>query len=1476
MRIDISSKSDESWIRILSRYWKVSEEELRKPFKVIAKFKKSLKNDKNNREYGYFEEVRNLNGDLLYFPMGLGPVKIWANYKSSIDNGEFMLINVTLASYDERSRMNNPFLLKMENYTVGKPKLKFVDKLKKEKLIRTIFEETGATARDAKNTSRALHAIMGDLYTETERFVYELLQNADDQPQENSLVNVTLKILSENFLFLHTGKPFTEADVESLSSIGDSTKANDSEKTGYKGIGFKSVFSDAETVSIDSGNFSFAFDKHSPLYPSDANMNDIPWQIKPIWQERYRLPQEVQDEQKFFTSPVGIALQVGNENIVRYSHIIPNLLSHPRFALFLRNIGKITYDQGERNVIEIKKSTTDNVVSLSHNKDSVETTENWVIKDFIIPILDETREALQSEKLVPSKLKEAHFTKISFAVKVNDGKIEPVDDAVLYTYLPTKVDDYGFKFLINADFLTTASRESIHVKNVWNRFLFDNIGRLLVEWIASLNEFDDALSLLPLNIMDDENILWNDFFKSYRAALLTSAFIKGHNGLNVTLNNIILDETGLSQIIGETLFCELIGTQKVLPLNPQDKGVLSNEIFGEIEKVRFVDVIDKIINNARFNQWFIDSSETEKSVLFQWIKDNDIDSQNAKLRLFVSQLPIFKFGAVSKSFADVEECGYIITTEQIEPIKQFLGKLGFVCSDNLFDVQHLLHDLVNAQDTKIIFDKVSQCDFSNFSSIERKDLFLGLKELIGIGESKLKTIPLFKNLNEEFKPLGEMLNYRERTPNWLNAFILHKDDVFEETQQYLISDELEFNEVVQKNFIEFNISFNELYSYYKNDWTNQFTKTLIDNYKACDLLPIVEESDSSTKTYYLNHVTRIDLYSGTNYKVDSFEYRVLQMAVSVLEEPSSFSRKVFYNDKCITEFTVRDEVACEWEQDGEKMKIKLSLAKILPQYQNVSDAIEQIKALFEKKSGLDKLFEAKPMNPNSIVRVLESADYLNLKPGYWPTDKQGNAIQYLFYVYYYRAIRKYTSTYVISIKFEEETDEFVFDLLDFLHSNKLDIFKSPFTYRLGTYFKNKAFNNDYLLDNEVLLPVIEKWADSDEKRAYLKRNGVRDVSDRSINCRKLFLENLSIDYIEKLSDSDISSFISYVASTSCAHPFTGNNQIAALMTLKDVKRNRLVEKINLTKLNSESVEWDTKEYTQWLKDHYPSIFIYPGNLPIQLHFNEEVLIEYTNNEQDYYYDKPNKCLYLSNNKTIEELLFEAAKDNKTDLDLDDYQQLCMSGKLLISSEEIDEKDRRIKELERIIEEFSNRESSAQLSKGDNSTLSRSEKYDAQLEAQNFLMEQMPHWEFPNGYGKRGPNDVPNHFSTTSVKDENGKSLYIVLKSYRKQSEPFKINPEEWDYMMKKEAHLFIYDGRHILEIEPKDLILNQSNITITFSTENLDIEQRINEFAGALHYFKELHFDFESFNVSKKAKSIQEIFNKTTGNQPQFKDDEAL
>lgn len=44
-------------------------------------------------------------------------------------------------------------------------------------------------------------------------------------------------------------------------------------------------------------------------------MDEIPWQIKPIWEEKYRLPKEVQNELQYFTSPVSIALQVGEEHV---------------------------------------------------------------------------------------------------------------------------------------------------------------------------------------------------------------------------------------------------------------------------------------------------------------------------------------------------------------------------------------------------------------------------------------------------------------------------------------------------------------------------------------------------------------------------------------------------------------------------------------------------------------------------------------------------------------------------------------------------------------------------------------------------------------------------------------------------------------------------------------------------------------------------------------------------------------------------------------------------------------------------------------------------------------------------------------------------------------------------------------------------------------------------------------------------------
>ena len=74
--------------------------------------------------------------------------------------------------------------------------------------------------------------------------------------------------------------------------------------------------------------------------------------------------------------------------------------------------------------------------------------------------------------------------------------------------------------------------------------------------------------------------------------------------------------------------------------------------------------------------------------------------------------------------------------------------------------------------------------------------------------------------------------------------------------------------------------------------------------------------------------------------------------------------------------------------------------------------------------------------------------------------------------------------------------------------------------------------------------------------------------------------------------------------------------------------------------------------------------------------------------------------------------------------------------------------------------------------------------------------------------------------------------------------------------------MLVYTGDDIKRIFVKDLIMNQTNIALSFSTENLDIEERIEAFAESLHYFKELHFDFDSFNISRKAQSVAEVYKK--------------
>lgn len=1393
-----------------------------------------------------------------------------------------------------------------------------------------------------------LKEIVGNMLAAKDRMFFELVQNADDAASQKG-VHIKVKTAGDFLIISHNGVSFDKDDFDAIVSAANGTKKTDENKTGYKGIGFKTVFKEANRVFIKTGGYQFKFDKSDARFTDfdsfyffvnelrtkeqqqyfltncvdERNrfkgVEDIPWQLEPIWVDVF--PKELGH---FFTkSNVAIALEIGKQKIIEkdgYCQAIEEIITNPKFMLFLRNTNRIDF-----NDKSISKSVRDGEIILK-NSFNENRLEYYKIFDYKVKI-----SAIEERKLgfrqniieqndegkiidanfiddankiidnIPSKIALNESTTISFAIPINtdkNGAFKPNEtDISIFAFLPTLVKEFDFSVFINANFLLTPDRQHILGDNPWNFFLMDELAFKLVDLAANLCLKGDysALRVLKAEYFDyrtpDLRQLAEHFNSAYKTALESEAFILNHKGELAKQNEIIIDNTGLSGIVGADLFCQLLDTEKCLPSERIDCKILEEDIFEHIETLKFDDIIETITNSSDINDWFISATEEQKKALYKLIDKSNIKAREDKLRSFVSNLPLFQFGEEYKSYAEIDFSECIITTERIEPITKILSKLCFICSNNLFDKNHPLYEFVDLQKEEELFDTIKESDFSKLTVDERKSLFLALVNFKGVGEATLmKGIALFKNVNGDFKPLGEMISYRTNSPEWLNSYIICQEDYSEDIAKYLIDKDVEFEDIIWKNKDKYGISIVDLYSKYP--WTDEkYTRMLIKEYKEKneyrDLLPLIENSGKETQKCYLTSLNKIDLFEGNIYKKESFEFRILQLALGVYETPSDFSPKLFYEGKCVKEFSVKDDIVCDYPQDGETKKVTLSLSKILPQYRNVSDSLNKIKNLFENGIDLDIFFDASPKSFYEIQNELNK--HLNLPEREFPKwVNRGNASQYLFVIYYRRKRRGWFGSYVPVVELCNENDDFVFELLDILYDNKVFIKGSPFSC-LDINFTGQFFDCKYSSESEHLLPSIEKWANDEKKKDYLVHNGVKTTISLSIKFRQLFLENMPIDFVEEMSDYEIASSIAYIAKADCIkRPFVGKNQITILTSLKEKECCNLSDNWDEKRMEENSKEWDSPQYNDWIKNHYPKIYLYPSFLPSNLSYKSELLINYEDVDNFYYYNKEAKKLFVSKERKIEDILFEIAKEGKSDLGLDDYKFLCLD-KILVSQENIEEKDKTIKsltesnekkdeliaELQAKLKQFEKddfgRDGTVKVSGSDNTSLPKLSQYEAQVEAQKRLMQEHLNWEFPTGYGEwDNKTQKPYHFSTVEVKDDKNNVLYIVLKSYKKK-ESFKINPEEWDWIQNG-AQLLIYDGKNIVPHKKEDLIRNQSNISITFSTENLDIEDKISVFSETLHYFKELHFDFDSFKVS----DMRNMYNTIDVKQNSISDEEGL
>lgn len=396
----------------------------------------------------------------------------------------------------------------------------------------------------AHTAAKLLNTVAVDIYSESQRFLFELIQNADDAAHGPGN-EVHFEFLPGCLIACHKGKPFTEADIDAITDAGASTKAADNTKTGYKGIGFKSVFGKSKCVTICSDGYQFRFDKA-------ANKKDYPWQIIPIWMETSELPAEV--AQFIARNEYAVYTCLELADAAELQQEMGELLKSPQLLLFLRNITQISVAENARQLYSIRKQTVRETgayrqVQLFSQEQLIST---WLLQTFEqIPLPEEVRAQLEDDEKTPEKLKSATVTEVAFAAKLDNGLLVPLgrDESLLFTYLPTKVKEFNFPFLVNGTFLTNASREALHEDAAWNRWHFELLATKLLDWLELLLATDhrlDILSLLPAPSAYAGRELRNRFDNS-----LAEGIVQKRIALTTALTpkqprEVVLDKTGLA------------------------------------------------------------------------------------------------------------------------------------------------------------------------------------------------------------------------------------------------------------------------------------------------------------------------------------------------------------------------------------------------------------------------------------------------------------------------------------------------------------------------------------------------------------------------------------------------------------------------------------------------------------------------------------------------------------------------------------------------------------------------------------------------------------------------------------------------------------------------------------------------------------------------------------------------------------------
>lgn len=327
------------------------------------------------------------------------------------------------------------------------------------------LSNTEATLSSLANATKTL---ADDLYAKDTHFIFELIQNAEDNEYDKGVKPaLRFRLIDNNdgntaaLVIYNNEKGFLPDHVKAVCAVGRSTKKKVEGYIGEKGIGFKSVFRITNCPEIHSAGFHFSLPEKHPTglgYITPEWLNGDSMGYEPDW------------------TTIALPLNKPEWPKKKIADALRDI--EPETILFLNKLESLEIDIQDDvpyTIIVEKDSSEFPLVKLTYIKKTG--AEETVSKKLYWCA---NKEFNKPSNINPEKRKDISKRVVSIAIPLSGSGHK----GKLFAYLPV-YEETGLPFLINSDFLLASSREGLKEDEPWNHWLRSCIAEVYTEGFLS-------------------------------------------------------------------------------------------------------------------------------------------------------------------------------------------------------------------------------------------------------------------------------------------------------------------------------------------------------------------------------------------------------------------------------------------------------------------------------------------------------------------------------------------------------------------------------------------------------------------------------------------------------------------------------------------------------------------------------------------------------------------------------------------------------------------------------------------------------------------------------------------------------------------------------------------------------------------------------------------------------------------------------